>query len=107
MLTRTIPGASTLRAQLPVDLPHEPPLAWFIIPPFCFLNPLRGFMAEGAGFEPAVGYPTFDFESSALNRTQPPFLVGEAIHYGIYFYFLFLPADSSTRKKNPLFRRLR
>ena len=30
-------------------------------------------MAEGAGFEPAVGYPTFDFESSALNRTQPPF----------------------------------
>ena len=49
MLTRPTPGASALRAQLPVDLPHEPPLAWFIIPPFCFLNPLRGFMAEGAG----------------------------------------------------------
>ena len=31
-------------------------------------------MAEGAGFEPAVGFPTFDFESSALNQTQPPFL---------------------------------
>ena len=31
-------------------------------------------MAEGAGFEPAVGFPTLDFESSALNRTQPPFL---------------------------------
>jgi photosystem II stability/assembly factor-like uncharacterized protein len=25
------------------------------------------------GFEPTVGYPTLDFESSALNRTQPPF----------------------------------
>ena len=86
MLTRTIPGASTLRAQLPVDLPREPQLAWFIIPPFFFLNPLCGFMAEGAGFEPAVGYPTFDFESSALNRTQPPFLVGEANCYGIRFY---------------------
>ena len=31
-------------------------------------------MAEGVGFEPTVGYPTLDFESSALNRTQPPFL---------------------------------
>jgi hypothetical protein len=39
------------------------------------LNSLRKFMAEGAGFEPAVGFPTFDFESSALNRTQPPFRV--------------------------------
>ena len=29
--------------------------------------------AEGGGFEPPVGCPTFDFESSALNRTQPPF----------------------------------
>jgi len=64
-------------------------------------------VAEGAGFEPAVGYPTFDFESSALNRTQPPFLVGEAIHYGIHFYAFVLPVDLSTRKKNPLFRRLR
>ena len=25
------------------------------------------------GFEPTVGFPTLDFESSALNRTQPPF----------------------------------
>ena len=30
-------------------------------------------MAEGVGFEPTVSYPTFDFESSALNRAQPPF----------------------------------
>src|SRR5436190_3543494 len=30
-------------------------------------------VAEGVGFEPTVGYPTLDFESSALNRTQPPF----------------------------------
>ena len=30
--------------------------------------------AEGVGFEPTVGFPTLDFESSALNRTQPPFL---------------------------------
>src|SRR6266496_6436583 len=31
---------------------------------------------EGVGFEPTVGFPTLDFESSALNRTQPPFLNG-------------------------------
>jgi hypothetical protein len=31
--------------------------------------------AEGVGFEPTVGCPTLDFESSALNRTQPPFPV--------------------------------
>ena len=31
--------------------------------------------AEGVGFEPTVGFPTLDFESSALNRTQPPFLI--------------------------------
>ena len=37
-------------------------------------------VAEGVGFEPTVGYPTLDFESSALNRTQPPFL-GEP-YYG-------------------------
>ena|SRR5215510_851255 len=30
-------------------------------------------LAEGVGFEPTVGFPTLDFESSALNRTQPPF----------------------------------
>src|SRR5436853_5249128 len=34
----------------------------------------RSRMAEGVGFEPTVGFPTLDFESSALNRTQPPFL---------------------------------
>ena len=32
-------------------------------------------LAEGVGFEPTVGFPTLDFESCALNRTQPPFLV--------------------------------
>lgn len=32
---------------------------------------------EGVGFEPTVGFPTLDFESSALNRTQPPFLGSE------------------------------
>jgi hypothetical protein len=34
-------------------------------------------MAEGVGFEPTVGCPTLDFESSALNRTQPPFLIAQ------------------------------
>ena len=29
------------------------------------------------GFEPTVGFPTLDFESSALNRTQPPFRDGK------------------------------
>jgi hypothetical protein len=29
--------------------------------------------SEGVGFEPTVSFPTLDFESSALNRTQPPF----------------------------------
>src|SRR5436190_9283939 len=33
--------------------------------------------AEGVGFEPTVGFPTLDFESSALNRTQPPFLAAK------------------------------
>ena len=34
----------------------------------------RYMNAEGVGFEPTVGFkPTLDFESSALNRTQPPF----------------------------------
>ena len=36
-----------------------------------------GELAEGVGFEPTVGFPTLDFESSALNRTQPPFLESE------------------------------
>src|SRR6266404_9786007 len=40
-------------------------------------RPLTGVesisLAEGVGFEPTVGCPTLDFESSALNRTQPPF----------------------------------
>ena len=36
----------------------------------CWLNPRE---TEGVGFEPTVSFPTLDFESSALNRTQPPF----------------------------------
>ena len=40
------------------------------------LAPKNG-VAEGVGFEPTVGCPTLDFESSALNRTQPPFLNAE------------------------------
>ena len=35
---------------------------------------MKSELAEGVGFEPTVGFPTLDFESSALNRTQPPFL---------------------------------
>ena len=35
-------------------------------------------LAEGVGFEPTVGCPTLDFESSALNRTQPPFQTEKA-----------------------------
>ena len=40
---------------------------------------LRQKVAEGVGFEPTVGCPTLDFESSALNRTQPPFLRVESV----------------------------
>ncbi len=36
-------------------------------------------VAEGVGFEPTVGFPTLDFESSALNRTQPPFPVARIV----------------------------
>src|SRR5437870_13195321 len=32
-----------------------------------------GEVTEGVGFEPTVSFPTLDFESSTLNRTQPPF----------------------------------
>src|SRR5438105_9321411 len=39
----------------------------------------RSILAEGVGFEPTVGCPTLDFESSALNRTQPPFLFAALI----------------------------
>jgi hypothetical protein len=42
--------------------------------PFCIWNRAIKTVAEGVGFEPTVGCPTLDFESSALNRTQPPFL---------------------------------
>src|SRR4030095_4042703 len=41
--------------------------------PFGHMPSSRG-PTEGVGFEPTVGFPTLDFESSALNRTQPPFL---------------------------------
>ena len=42
-------------------------------------------MAEGVGFEPTVGCPTLDFESSALNRTQPPFLYRKLPVGGAYY----------------------
>src|SRR6266576_3990009 len=38
-----------------------------------------GELAEGVGFEPTVGFPTLDFESSALNRTQPPFQIAPIV----------------------------
>src|SRR4029450_980465 len=41
-----------------------------------FLHEKPG-MAEGVGFEPTVGFPTLDFESSALNPTQTPFLYAQ------------------------------
>ena len=34
-----------------------------------------GKLKEGVGFEPTVGFPTFDFKSKALSRTQPSFHV--------------------------------
>jgi hypothetical protein len=40
---------------------------------------------EGVGFEPTVSYPTLDFESSALNRTQPPFPQGGIIRCATRF----------------------
>ena len=47
---------------------------------------LDNLQTEGVGFEPTVGVkPTLDFESSALNRTQPPFQTADcwrsAAHY--------------------------
>src|SRR5204863_8164265 len=45
----------------------------FWMGPFCIWNRAIKSVAEGVGFEPTVGCPTLDFESSALNRTQPPF----------------------------------
>jgi hypothetical protein len=51
----------------------------------------EGKLAEGVGFEPTVGCPTLDFESSALNRTQPPFhfarsTIDQAIGHKRYKY---------------------
>jgi hypothetical protein len=40
-------------------------------------------MAEGVGFEPTVSFPTLDFESSALNRTQPPFQSLDIVHLNL------------------------
>jgi hypothetical protein len=58
MLTRPTLGASTLRAQLPVDLPHESPLTWFSIPP--------GLLFESAPRRSNCGHhpATFLFESA-------------------------------------------
>ena len=48
----------------------------------CLVGKFRvrcGEMAEGVVFEPTVGFPTLDFESSALNRTQPPFRIAPIV----------------------------
>ncbi len=65
------------------------------------LNSLREFMAEGAGFEPAVGFPTFDFESSALNRTQPPFRVATPNECLQAQQFLKYACDDGVARKKP------
>src|SRR5205823_2279765 len=53
-----------------LELPRASSFGWFL---FAF-GIVGQIVAEGVGFEPTVGCPTLDFESSALNRTQPPFL---------------------------------
>ena len=53
-----------------LELPRASSFGWFL---FAFWNRAIKSVAEGVGFEPTVGCPTLDFESSALNRTQPPF----------------------------------
>src|SRR5262245_13254658 len=52
------------------------PMLAFVMHSRCAIGHLKCCVrgAEGVGFEPTVGFPTLDFESSALNRTQPPFL---------------------------------
>src|SRR5207247_1502698 len=57
-----------------LELPRASSFGWFL---FAF-GIVGQIVAEGVGFEPTVGFPTLDFESSALNRTQPPFLSGES-----------------------------
>jgi hypothetical protein len=70
-------------------------------------------MAEGVGFEPTVSCPTFDFESSALNRAQPPFRFIfnflhsfrklEGVIYTVHHYGLNeLPTTLSTGKPKQL-----
>ena len=54
-----------------------------------------GSMAEGVGFEPTVGFPTLDFESSALNRTQPSLLFRPADLSGVNRPDFSNPADLS------------
>ena len=48
---------------------------WLLLPLTNHNHQSLAKRAEGVGFEPTVGCPTLDFESSALNRTQPPFPV--------------------------------
>jgi hypothetical protein len=74
------------------------------------------------GFEPTVGCPTLDFESSALNRTQPPFPKGEEtsdaqnptsnveckVHFGTGRWalrFALLPTTNYRSLFNPRFKR--
>ena len=67
------------------------------------------------GFEPTVGFPTLDFESSALNRTQPPFqsldIVDRILGCAILGSAVCLQRRSRTRAFNlagsaPLYDRL-
>jgi hypothetical protein len=71
-VTITLPGS----ALLPLSCDHLEIAAsiQFWMGHFCIWNGAIKSVAEGVGFEPTVGCPTLDFESSALNRTQPPFL---------------------------------
>src|SRR6266513_2293250 len=63
-----------------------------------------GELAEGVGFEPTVGFPTLDFESSALNRTQPPFpsldIVDRIFGCAIFGSAVCLQRRSRTRALN-------
>src|SRR5438093_10721918 len=52
-----------------LELPRASSFGWFL---FAF-GIVGQIVAEGVGFEPTVSCPTLDFESSALNRPQPPF----------------------------------
>ena len=57
------------------------------------------------GFEPTVGYPTLDFESSALNRTQPPFPVPRIVDVNLQRAIIRRRAEFAKVTPNALFQR--